>query len=82
MGKTNNQEKTMTYKSKWYDIKAKDVDEQEGIVTVAVNGLGIKDAQGDISMPGSFTKTLKEGLKRMKWFLTLHSVTMFWSCTS
>ena len=69
MGKTNNQEKTMTYKSKWYDIKAKDVDEQEGIVTVAVNGLGIMDAQGDISMPGSFTKTLKEGLKRMKWFL-------------
>lgn len=71
MGKTNNQnqKKAMTYKSNWYDIKAKDVDEQEGLVTVAVNGLGIKDSQGDISMPGSFTKTLKEGLKRMKWFL-------------
>lgn len=76
MGKTNNptREKAMTYKSKWYDIKAKDVDEQEGLVTVAVNGLGIKDSQGDISMPGSFTKTLKEGLKRMKWFLD-HDVT-------
>ena len=74
MEKTNNQQKAMTYKSKWYDIKATDVDEQEGLVTVAVNGLGIKDAQGDISMPGSFTKTLKEGLKRMKWFLD-HDVT-------
>ncbi len=74
MEKTNNQQKTMMYKSKWYDIKATDVDEQEGLVTVAVNGLGIMDAQGDISMPGSFTKTLKEGLKRMKWFLD-HDVT-------
>lgn len=61
MEKTNNQQKTMMYKSKWYDIKATDVDEQEGLVTVAVNGLGIMDAQGDISMPGSFTKTSKRG---------------------
>lgn len=69
MERTNNQQKAMTYKSKWYDIRTKDVDEQEGLVTVAVNGIGIKDSQGDISMPGSFKKTLNEGLKRMKWFL-------------
>lgn len=71
MGKNNNQnqEKTMTYKSRWYGVKAKDVDEQEGLVTVAVNGFNIMDSQGDISMPGSFKKTLQEGFKRLKWFL-------------
>jgi len=71
MGQNNNQnpKKEVSYKSKWYGIKAKDVDEQEGLVTVAVNGFNIMDSQGDISMPGSFTKTLKEGFKRLKWFL-------------
>lgn len=51
-----------------YRTKATDVDEK-GIVTVAVNGIGVKDAQGDISQPGSFTKTLKENIGRMRWFL-------------
>lgn len=55
-------------KSLQYRTKANDVDEK-GIVTVAVNGIGVKDSQGDISMPGSFNKTLKEGMSRMKWFL-------------
>ena len=30
--------------------KANDVDEQKGIVTIAVNGIGIKDTQGDICL--------------------------------
>lgn len=51
-----------------YRTKANDVD-AKGIVTVAVNGIGIKDSQGDISQPGSFKKTLKENLGRMRWFL-------------
>ena len=55
-------------KSLQYRTKANDVDEK-GIVTVAVNGIGVKDSQGDISMPGSFRKTLKENLARMRWFL-------------
>lgn len=55
-------------KSLQYKTKANDVDEK-GIVTVAVNGIGVLDAQNDISMPGSFTKTLQEGMKqRIKWF--------------
>ena len=45
-------------KSLQYKTKANDVDEK-GIVTVAVNGIGVKDSQNDISMPGSFNKTLK-----------------------
>ena len=50
-----------------YRTKANDVDEK-GIVTVAVNGIGVKDSQNDISMPGSFNKTLKENIGRMRWF--------------
>lgn len=55
-------------KSLHYKTKANDVDEK-GIVTVAVNGIGVKDSQNDISMPGSFNKTLKENIGRMRWFL-------------
>lgn len=39
----------------------------KGRVVVAVNRTGIEDSQGDISMPGSFDKTLKNDLMRMKW---------------
>lgn len=47
-----------------YKTKVNDLDDEKGIVTIGVNGIGIEDAQGDISMPGSFTKTLQEGLKQ------------------
>lgn len=53
--------------------KANDVD-AKGRVKVAVNRTGIEDAQGDISMPGSFDKTLREDLFRMKWLYN-HDVT-------
>lgn len=55
-------------KSLQYKTKANDVDEK-GVVTVAVNGIGIEDSQHDISMPGSFKKTLKENIGKMRWFL-------------
>ena len=48
--------------------KTNDVDEQ-GRVVIAVNAIGNEDADGDISMPGSFNKTLKEDFARLKWFL-------------
>ena len=51
-----------------YETKALDVTEK-GIVTVGVNGIGIEDAQHDISMPGSFKDTLKEDINKMRWFL-------------
>ena len=57
------------FQSLQYKTKANDVDEEKGIVTVAVNGIGVKDSQNDISMPGSFNKTLRENINRMKWFL-------------
>lgn len=52
--------------------KTQDVD--NGIVTVAVNGFGIEDSQGDISMPGSFANTLKNDMSRIRWFLN-HDIT-------
>lgn len=51
-----------------YQTKTADVDEK-GIVTVAVNGIGIEDAQHDISMPGSFVDTITHDMDRMRWFL-------------
>lgn len=48
--------------------KANDVDEK-GRVVVAINAIGNEDADGDISMPGSFDKTLKNDFSRLKWFL-------------
>lgn len=54
------------YKSLKSQIK--DITEK-GIVQVAANAFGNKDVQGDISMPGSFKKTLTENFGRLKWFL-------------
>lgn len=51
-----------------YETKSLDVTEQ-GIVTVAVNGIGVEDSQHDISMPGSFDETLKRDIHKMRWFL-------------
>lgn len=61
-------------KSLVYQTKTNDVDEQKGVVTVAVNGIGIEDSQHDISMPGSFVETLTKDIGRMRWFLN-HDVT-------
>lgn len=46
----------------------KDIDEK-GIVTVAANAFGNIDSQKDISLEGSFNKTIKENFGRLKWFL-------------
>lgn len=39
------------------------------VVTVAVNMIGVLDYQQDISMPGSFTKTLGENFKNIRHYL-------------
>lgn len=43
--------------------------DEKGIVTVAANAFSNEDADGDISMPGSYTKTLSENFNRMRWLL-------------
>lgn len=46
----------------------KDIDEK-GIVTVAANAFGNVDSQKDMSMEGSYSKTINENFPRLKWFL-------------
>lgn len=58
--------------------RTNDVDEK-GIVTVAVNGIGIEDSDGDISAKGSFNKTLKENFPRVKWLYN-HDRTVLLGC--
>jgi HK97 family phage prohead protease len=50
------------------ETKIEDVDEK-GRILVAANAIGNVDSDEDRSMPGSFTKTLKENFSRLKWFL-------------
>lgn len=47
----------------------KDMDEKTGRVLVYANAFNNIDSDGDISAPGSFSKTLKENRNRSKWFL-------------
>lgn len=51
-----------------YSTTIKDID-SIGRVLVAANALGNVDADKDISMEGSFQKTLKDNFARLKWFL-------------
>ncbi len=46
----------------------KDVD-HTGRIVVAANAFGNVDSDQDVSMRGSFSKTLKENFNRLRWFL-------------
>lgn len=50
-----------------YKSEIQDVDDR-GIVVVAANAFGNEDAQGDISIKGSFQKTIQERFNRLKWY--------------
>lgn len=51
-------------------IKSSVIDlDGSGIITVAANAFGNIDSDRDISMPGSFSRTIKENFSRLKWFL-------------
>lgn len=55
--------------SKYVVKEIKDIDEKQGIVSAYANAFNILDEDGDVSLPGSFTKTLQENLGRMRWLL-------------
>ena len=59
---------------KTLDSQIKDVDEK-GRVLVAANAIGNEDNQKDMSMDGSFNKTMSENFKRVKWYLN-HDTTI------
>jgi len=54
--------------------QVKDID-SKGLVVVAANAFGNVDVQGDMSMTGSFAKTIQENFNRVKWFLN-HDTTL------
>lgn len=43
-----------------------DLDEPQGIVVAYANVYNNEDSDGDISMPGCFSKTVSEGMKRLR----------------
>lgn len=47
----------------------KSVDPKQGIVQFYANAFNTVDSDGDVSLPGSFSKTLKENIGRMRWLL-------------
>lgn len=53
----------MKYKN---NSQIKDVDEKKGIIEGYANVYNVRDLQGDISLPGSFTKSVNERLKKIK----------------
>lgn len=53
---------------KSYSGAIHDIDEK-GIITKAVAVFDVKDDKGDISLKGSFNKSINDGLKRLKWYL-------------
>ena len=58
---------------KTIEKEIKDIDESKGIVQMYVNAFGNEDSDGDISVKGSFAKTTKENLSRIKHFLNHNS---------
>lgn len=52
---------------KSYTSTIQDIDEK-GVVVVAANAFGNEDAHQDISIKGSFKKTISERFDRLKWY--------------
>lgn len=59
--------------------KVSDIDSAKGILTLAVNHIGNVDSQGDMSMSGSFDKTISENFDRVKWLYN-HDTTVLLGC--
>jgi HK97 family phage prohead protease len=51
---------------KIYSYGLKDFDEKQGVVKAYANAYDFKDSDGDISVKGSFDKTVKENRKRIR----------------
>lgn len=51
---------------KQLSYKLEDLNEKKGIVVAYANVYNFEDSDGDISLPGSFTKTAKENFKRVR----------------
>ena len=54
------------YQYKSIAAEVKDIDEAKGIITGYFSVFGNIDSDGDMIMPGAYTKTLKENNRRIK----------------
>ncbi len=54
----------MKFKQTPHEVK--DLDQSDGIITAYANVYNVEDTDGDISMPGSFKKTVQEQRKRIR----------------
>lgn len=54
----------MDFKIASYDVK--DLDEAQGVVKAYANAYDFKDSDGDISVKGSFNRTVKNNFKRIR----------------
>jgi HK97 family phage prohead protease len=52
-----------------YGYEVKDIDSNQGIVTLYANAFNVLDSDNDLSLEGSFKKTIKDNFSRVKWFL-------------
>ena len=55
---------TIKYKSLSESVK--DLDKKQGIVVIGINAFDIVDSDGDISLKGSFNRTVKNNISRIK----------------
>lgn len=57
-----------TERTKALDLEVLDI-QKEGIVRAYINKFNIADSYNEMSLPGSFSKTFRERLKKMWWLL-------------
>jgi hypothetical protein len=55
--------------NKSLEKEIKSIDEKQGIVQFYANAFNNVDSDADVSLQGSFSKTLKENIGRMRWLL-------------
>lgn len=51
------------------DYEAIDIDQKQGVVRAYINKFNVADSYNEMSLPGSFSKTFRERLKKMWWLL-------------
>lgn len=51
------------------ELQVKDLDDKKGIVTIYINSFDNEDSDGDISVKGSFKRTFKNNISRIKHLL-------------
>lgn len=57
------------YKIKEKNDLIKDLDKAQGIVVIGINAFDVVDADGDVSLQGSFNRTVKNNKHRIKQFV-------------